>query len=91
MLEQDLLLLSSSLLLSSLESSDTKVYDPVIRALLGTAAHFCKVDGGDQLHVRFARRGEEVGVEAHHLCGQSIFIALMTSGRELQASREGSK
>ena len=29
-------------LLSSLELSDTKVYDPQIRALLGTAAHFCK-------------------------------------------------
>ena len=30
--------LSSSLLLSSLELSDTKVYDPQIRALLGTAS-----------------------------------------------------
>ena len=35
---------SSSLLLSSLELSDTKVYEPYIRrALLGTTAHFCKV------------------------------------------------
>ena len=34
---------SSSLLLSSLELSDTKVYEPEIRARLGTAAHFCKV------------------------------------------------
>ena len=34
---------SSSLLLSSLELSDTKVYEPYIRALLGTAAHICKV------------------------------------------------
>jgi len=34
---------SSSLLLSSLELSDTKVYAPQIRALLGTAAHFCEV------------------------------------------------
>ena len=33
----------SSLLLSSLESSDTKVYEPEIRALLGTALHFFKV------------------------------------------------
>ena len=32
---------SSSLLLSSLELSDTQVYEPQIRALLGTAAHFC--------------------------------------------------
>jgi len=34
---------SSSLLLSSLESSDTQVYEPLIRALLGTAAHFCEL------------------------------------------------
>ena len=34
---------SSSLLLSSLELSDTQVYEPQIRALLGTASHFCKV------------------------------------------------
>jgi len=34
---------SSSLLLSSLELSDTKVYEPELRALLGSAAHFCKV------------------------------------------------
>jgi len=34
---------SSSLLLSSLELSDTKVYAPQMRARLGTAAHFCEV------------------------------------------------
>ena len=34
---------SSSLLLSSLELSDTKVYAPEIRALLGTASHFCEI------------------------------------------------
>jgi len=34
---------SSSLLLSSLELSDTQVYAPYIRALLGTASHFCEV------------------------------------------------
>ena len=33
---------ASSLLLSSLELSDTKVYEPYIRALLGTASHFCE-------------------------------------------------
>ena len=33
---------SSSLLLSSLELSDTNVYEPYIRARLGTAAHFCE-------------------------------------------------
>ena len=32
-----------SLLLVSLELSDTKVYEPSIRALLGTASQFCKV------------------------------------------------
>ena len=31
------------LLLSSLELSDTKVYGPYLRALLGPAAHFCEV------------------------------------------------
>jgi len=34
---------SSSLLLSCLELSDTQVREPQIRALLGTALHFCKV------------------------------------------------
>jgi len=34
---------SSSLLLSNLELSDTKVYESEIRALLGTASHFCEV------------------------------------------------
>ena len=33
---------SSSLLLSSLEQSDTDVYAPCIRALLGTASQFCE-------------------------------------------------
>jgi len=32
---------SSSLLLSSLELSDTQVHEPYIRALFGTASHFC--------------------------------------------------
>ena len=34
---------SSSLLLSSLELSETKVCEPYIRARLGTAAHVCEV------------------------------------------------
>ena len=33
----------SSVFLSSLELRDTKVYEPQIRALLGTASHFCEV------------------------------------------------
>ena len=35
--------LISSLLLSSLELSDTQVYEPYIRARLGTAVYFCQV------------------------------------------------
>ena len=35
----------SSLLLASLESSDTKVHEPEIRARLGTAAPFCEEVG----------------------------------------------
>jgi len=41
--EPGIRIFSSSLLLSSLELSDTKVYEPHIRALLGTASHFCEV------------------------------------------------
>ena len=37
------ILLFPSLLLSSLELGDIKVYEPEIRARLGTAAHFCEV------------------------------------------------
>ena len=33
---------SSSLFLSSPELSDTKIYEPQIRALLETASHFCE-------------------------------------------------
>ena len=33
---------SCAVLLSSLELSDTHVYDPSIRALVGTASHFCE-------------------------------------------------
>ena len=36
----DVCILASSLSLSSLELSDTKLYEPYIRARLGTAAHF---------------------------------------------------
>ena len=37
---------SSSLLLSSLELIDTKVYEPYIRALLGTASHYMHIELG---------------------------------------------
>jgi len=42
-LSPSLSLLLSSLLLPTLELSDTNVYEPEIRARLGTAAHFCEV------------------------------------------------
>ena len=42
----ELVSFSSSLLLSSLELSDTKVYGPYIRALLGTASQFCEAGLG---------------------------------------------
>ena len=37
------MLLFSSLSLSNLELNDTKIYEPSIRALLGTASNFCEV------------------------------------------------
>ena len=40
---------SSSLLLPSLELSDTDVYEPEIRAHLGTASHFCAVNQTPEL------------------------------------------
>ena len=45
-------LLSSSLLLSSLQLSDTTIYAPCIRALLGTASHF----GSSRICAMFARQ-----------------------------------
>ena len=64
----------SSLLLSSLELSDTKVYEPQIRARLGTAAHFCEVGVLKSMHsgVQGARAdvvrepGEGGGSEREH-------------------------
>jgi len=59
----------SSLLLSSLELSDTKVYEPQIRARLRTAAHFCEVvvsqhktrrSGAARVHVEGVDRPGEV-------------------------------
>ena len=56
---------SYSLLLSSLDLSDKKVHEPKIRALLGTAAHFCEVV---VLKLRTAAgkaEGRNVGVRLH--------------------------
>ena len=49
---------SSSLLLSSLELSDTQVLEPYIRALLGTASHFLHVG---HTQVARAKRALEKG------------------------------
>jgi hypothetical protein len=57
---------NSSLSLSSLESSDTKVYAPYIRARLGTAAHLsqvCALKLGD--HRIVEGRGRQPGVGIH--------------------------
>ena len=54
-----LLLSCSSSLLFSLELSDTKVYEPEMRALSGTASHFCK------LSHRPSRRGAPCLLQTH--------------------------
>ena len=50
--------LPSSFLLSRLECSDTQVYEPCIRARLGSAAHFCEEVVSQLLHhsLQHARR-----------------------------------
>jgi len=63
-----------SLLLSSLELRDTKVYEPQMRALLGTASHFCKV-----VEVRFrAKRAPLKRLEGllHIRQGQNLVVAV---------------
>jgi len=52
--------LSSSLSLPSLDLSDTKVFELHIRALLGTASHFCK------LFVLKLYLGDAVGIDPGH-------------------------
>ena len=47
----------SSSLLSSLELSGTKIYEPYIRDLLGTAPHFCQVVVLELLWAAGANRG----------------------------------
>ena len=57
---------SSSVLIPSLELSDTKVYAPQIRTLLGIAAHFCTV-----VVVWGASAGHRMSLEGcQHPCGQ---------------------
>ena len=54
---------SSYLLLSSLELSDTQVYEPEIRAILGTASHFCQVVVYKLLMLSVSADGDEPVLE----------------------------
>ena len=87
-----------SLLLSSLELSDTKVYEPQIRALLGTASHFCEVivpklrsvagadPGGAGEGLRPARPGRaRLGTTLEPLLTRSLSLA----GADLGGAGEG--
>ena len=56
---------SSSLLLSSLQLSNEKVYEPSIRARLGNAAHFCEV-------VVLKLRTSDPNQLTHHTCFRLI-------------------
>ena len=69
---------SSSLSLSSLEMSDAKVYEPSIRALLGTASHFCEVvvlnERGVHLNLGL------VVVHGHHHAGPAWCVGSQVTG-----------
>ena len=73
---------SSSVSLSSLELSDTKVYEPQIRALLGTAAHFCEVV---VLKLRTVPIGWQVGDNLCEVDGVPVPNALQDTLKVLQA------
>jgi len=83
--------LSSSVLLSSLELSDTKVYEPEIRALLGTASHFSEalatgIGGGDgagrvfALGGRGASRSLSLSLFRSLSLARSLFLYPLSSG-----------
>ena len=67
-----------SLLLSRLELSDTQVYEPEIRALPGTASHFCEVV---VLNLRTAGEPAAGGVrgEGHGRCLFCLSSLLLSS------------
>jgi len=70
----------SSLLLSSLELSDTHVFEPAIRARLGTAAHFCEV-ALPKWRQRDARRICRTGMARRaHTCIRPVGETLITAG-----------
>ena len=66
---------SSSLLLSSLELSDTSIHEPQTRARLGTTSHFCKV-----VVLKLWFRGGLV-FEAHRLLYPQIHKNLGSDGQ----------
>ena len=86
---------SSSLLLSSVELSDTKAYGPEIRALFGTASHFCQIivlklrtvpkDVGAWLRIQTLREGSRVCSQWHpcHTAGCRGEISNNLSGISL--------
>ena len=76
---------SSSLLLSRLELSDTQVYQPQIRARLGTAAHFCEVVGLKLRGVRtedLDRAGHAERLEVLALCQDHLVAHLLPQKRQ---------
>jgi len=58
---------SASLILSSLELSDTKVYEPYVRALLRTASHSCEVVVLESRTASVGHTRERVGCTRMHV------------------------
>ena len=58
---------SSSLFLSSIEFKDSTIYEPEIRALLGTDSHFCEVVVLESRAARVSRCGDCVQHVALHV------------------------
>ena len=68
---------SPSLLLSSLESSDTNVYEHYIQARLGTASHFCEV-----VFLKLRTGLLASGLEVHTGIGQGLsYLGACTAGK----------
>ena len=92
---------SSSSLLLILEMSETKVYEPQIRALLGTATHFCAVLVFKSRRCRFSRRwvvtalrcrartggGEDFRAENSSIQSQNLSVTLLCVPNSLGDAR----
>ena len=74
-------LLFSSLLLPSLKLSDTKVYEPEIRALLETASHFCEVV---VLKLRTLPIGTALSLRTLRVGGQVALVRAVEPGGHIQ-------